>query len=130
MTDMCVNSCIGFTGPFRDKTICPVCQEARYENVRQKNKVSTQPRKQFITIPIGPQIQAQWRSEKAAYNMGHRRRAMEWIVDKITQSLPIDEYSDIYSSEEFTRAVLEGDIKPDDTVLMLSIDGAQLYQHK
>jgi hypothetical protein len=130
MTDMCVNSCIAFTGPFGNHTNCPVCQEARYKKVIQRHKLSLRPRKQFLTIPVGPQIQAQWRSEKGAYDMGHRRCVMEIIVPTVLQHLPINEYNDVYCSQEFIQAVLEDDIKPDDTVLMLSIDGAQLYQHK
>jgi Transposase family tnp2 len=62
--------------------------------------------------------------------MGHRRCAMVPLLDRLSQGLPLEEYNDVYCARAFTQAVLDGDIKADDTVLMLSIDGAQLYQHK
>jgi hypothetical protein len=130
MTDMCVSLCIAFTGPFGNHTICPVCQEACYKEVIQRHKLSLWLQKQFLTIPVSPQIQVQWHSEKSAYDMGHHQRAMEIIVPTVLQHLPINEYNDVYCLQEFIQAVLKDDIKHDDMVLMLSIDGAQLYQHK
>ncbi|KAJ3831073.1 hypothetical protein F5878DRAFT_507534, partial [Lentinula raphanica] len=29
--DMCINSCVGFTGPFSELEVCPYCGEDRYE---------------------------------------------------------------------------------------------------
>ncbi|KIM38897.1 hypothetical protein M413DRAFT_75522, partial [Hebeloma cylindrosporum] len=52
--DMCFNSCVGFTGPFTDEKACPTCGEPRYE----ENRNTEIPRKQFHTIPLGPQLQA------------------------------------------------------------------------
>jgi hypothetical protein len=31
LEDMCINSCIGYTGPYLDWTHCPICSESRYE---------------------------------------------------------------------------------------------------
>jgi hypothetical protein len=62
--------------------------------------------------------------------MGHCRCAMVPLLDRLSRGLPPEEYNDVYSAHAFTQAVLDEDIKCDDTVLMLSIDGAQLYQHK
>jgi hypothetical protein len=39
-------------------------------------------------------------------------------------------YDDIYHGEDYLEAVIRGDIGPDDTVLLFSIDGAQLYEKK
>jgi hypothetical protein len=50
--DMCYNSCVGYTGPFADLDCCPKCRQERYDPLHA-GKV---PRKQFHTIPIGPQL--------------------------------------------------------------------------
>lgn len=31
MHDMCINTCVGFTGPFGDLQHCPECGEAQYD---------------------------------------------------------------------------------------------------
>ncbi|KAH9053635.1 hypothetical protein EDB87DRAFT_1545318, partial [Lactarius vividus] len=62
MTDMCYNSCVAFTGPFSGLRTCPECSEARYETITRGKKLVLVPRKQALTIPVGPQIQAQYRS--------------------------------------------------------------------
>jgi len=60
--DMCVNSCLAYTGPFSELSTCPYCNEPRYEappSESHRRKNVHIPRQQFHTIPIGPQIQAQ-----------------------------------------------------------------------
>ena len=37
---------------------------------------------------------------------------------------------DLYHGKDYLDAILHGDIDEDDMVMMLSIDGAQLYQNK
>jgi hypothetical protein len=39
-------------------------------------------------------------------------------------------WSDFIDGSDYIHAVAEGKIKDDDTVLMMSIDGAQLYKSK
>jgi hypothetical protein len=53
--DMCVDTCAAFTGPFRDLDCCPICSAPRY------HCGTRDPRRQFITIPLGPVIQALYR---------------------------------------------------------------------
>lgn len=36
-TDMCVNTCLAFTGPFRDLDKCPECGESRYEDQKKRS---------------------------------------------------------------------------------------------
>ena len=130
MTDMCNDSCVAFTGPYSDLRACPECSTPRFETVSRGSKRVTVPRKQALTIPIGPQIQAQYRSREGAWNMGHRRRVMEPLLAKLNAGGSIDAYEDVYCSSILLDAARRGDLKPDDTLLMLSIDGAQLYQSK
>lgn len=52
--DMCINSCVGYTGPYLQLEDCPECGEARY-TISGRKKI---PRAVFNTIPVGPQLQA------------------------------------------------------------------------
>jgi hypothetical protein len=130
MTDMCSKSCVAFTGPFSKLLMCPECSSEWYETVTQGNKCITVPHKQALTIPVGPQIQAQYRSCEGAWNMGHWCRVMEPLLARLCAGGSIDTYSDAYCSSILIDAAMQGDLTSDDIVLMLSIDGAQLYQSK
>jgi len=122
--DMCIKSCVAFTGPFADLESCPRCQAPRYdpgelEKSRGEKKV---PRKQFTTFPVGPQIQARWKHPDTAKKMLYRQM---WTRDGGT-----GDYDDILSGTAYLDAVENGNIKGYNTVLMFSIDGAQLYRDK
>ena len=126
---MCVDSCIGFTGPFADLDECPRCHKSRYDekklaNSNGKNKV---PRKVFTTFALGPQLQSRWKSPEMAQKMLYR-----W--DKTQAELDRDDtnhiYDDIFCGWDYLEAVEKGRIEEYDTVVMLSIDGAQLYRNK
>jgi hypothetical protein len=127
--DMCVNTCIAFTGPFSELDTCPECAEPRYDtqNSRADKKVG---RWQFYTLPIGPQLQVLWRSPESARSMRHRSERTQQIIDELQETGTIAEYDDIYQGSDYLRAVNEGRITANDMVLLLSIDGAQLYQSK
>jgi hypothetical protein len=60
---MCINSCAAFTGPFSNLAECPICHEARYIDKTES------PWQEFYTIPIGPQLQALWRTEEGVQNI-------------------------------------------------------------
>lgn len=51
MRDMCINSCMGYTGAYADLQACPFCGQLRHN--REKD-----PRKQFTTLPLATQLQA------------------------------------------------------------------------
>ena len=70
--DICINTCMAYTGPFLDLEICPYCSEPRYDPITfasTQRKVTCQ---KFYMLPIGPQIQALWSSPESAENMMHR----------------------------------------------------------
>jgi hypothetical protein len=127
-TDMCLKSCIAFTGPFADLERCPECHESRYDD-KKPGKV---PFKRFYTIPLGPQIQAQWKTPEGANRMRYRNRKTEAIRAKFNQipGEPIDVYEDIYDGYQYLEAVRSGLIKEDDTLVLFTLDGAQLYRDK
>ncbi|KDQ14423.1 hypothetical protein BOTBODRAFT_110097, partial [Botryobasidium botryosum FD-172 SS1] len=129
--DMCVNSCIGFTGPFADLEACPECAAPRYDPLTWESLGKKVPQQTFYTIPIGPTIQALWRSSDGATAMKYRRQNTAAILEALRQTHGIiDSYDDYTYGEEYLSAVADGRIGEHDTVLMFSADGAQLYRHK
>ncbi|KAF8444064.1 hypothetical protein L210DRAFT_3338469, partial [Boletus edulis BED1] len=66
--DMCPGSCIGFTGPFSDLESCPLCHKSQWDEAKLdasggRMKV---PAKRFVTLPLGPQLQALFRDPETA----------------------------------------------------------------
>jgi len=130
---MCVKSCVGFTGPFADLEQCPNCGEACYKekDLEESNGERKLPRKVFTTFPVGPQLQARWKHPQTAKDMFYRWDRTEELRRERGQSDdPPDIYDDILCGESYLNLVNDGTIDEYDTVLMLSIDGAQLYEHK
>jgi hypothetical protein len=125
--DMCINSCLAYTGVWRDLESCPLCGEPRFIQMEKKKKA----RQTFHTLPIGPQLQALWWSPEGADNMRYRERRTQELLDELHQTggnLAI--YNDIFCGSDYLEEVVAGRIKSGDMVLLFSIDGAQLYQSK
>ena len=130
---MCVDSCVGFTGPFADLESCPRCGKSRYDQkkLEESGGILKVPRKVFTTFPVGPQLQARWKSPKTAEKMSYRWRKTQELRQQREGSPGISEvYDDVLSGDAYLSAVEAGSIGEYDTVLMLSIDGAQLSEHK
>ncbi|KAF8546051.1 hypothetical protein OG21DRAFT_1427996, partial [Imleria badia] len=131
---MCPNTCLAFTGPFGDLDECPLCQASQWNQVKLQGtggrvKVLAQ---QFTTIPVGPQLQARNRSSASARSMCYLwEKTQELFHDIVaTRSPDIPLVNDIVMGWDFLGAVLDSDIKEHDIVLMVSLDGAQLYESK
>lgn len=130
--DMCLKGCVGFTGPFKDLLQCPTCHEHRYDQVAlaASKKKKQIPRQQFYSLLLGPQIQAQWAHTEGAKAMRYGANQMKANLAEITKNggCPLV-YTDIFSGsallERFTH-----EIKEDDTMVLFSVDGAQLYRNK
>ncbi len=73
--DMCQDTYVGFTGPFVDCDRCPICGRDRYQSGTQE------PNRQFITIPLGPVLQALYNLLETADNMHYREWATAEILD-------------------------------------------------
>ena len=131
--DMCVDSCVGFTGPFASLESCPHprCGKPRYDPVQleRSNGKTKIPQKSFATFPLGPQLQSRWRSPQMAQKMHYRRNKTKDLFRERDEGSTGD-YDDILSGYAYLEAVEEGRIKDHDTVLMLSMDGAQLLRNK
>ena len=129
---MCVETCVGFTGPYANLENCPKCGAPRYKEKELKesggeNKI---PRKVFSTFPVGPQIQARWKDPRTAHDMRYRWERTQEIHRARALGILPDVLDDLISGEAYLELVAEGKIKEYDTVLMLSVDGAQLYESK
>ncbi|KAJ7138746.1 hypothetical protein C8R43DRAFT_821564, partial [Mycena crocata] len=132
---MCIESCIAYTAHFSNLEHCMKCGESRYDPVAlaRSGGLTKVARRKFDTIPIGPVLQALWRSKEGARLMRHRQtRTAAEILQQRTENgkVRIDQYDDIYHGQAYLDAVLDGRIRDDDTVLLFSTDGAQLYAMK
>jgi hypothetical protein len=63
--DMCINSCLCYTGHYADLLICPYCKEMRH-NARGRA------RRRFSYIPLIPRLRALWENEDMAKLMEYR----------------------------------------------------------
>jgi hypothetical protein len=131
MTDMCINTCLAYTGPFAELDSCPYCSQPRYDPAATLAGEPKRSRRQFHTLPVGPQLQAIWRNPEDAKAMRHRVQETRKILEELEQNNYEQAlFDDVYSGSDYLDAVRDGKIADDDMVLMLSIDGAQLYQSK
>jgi hypothetical protein len=130
---MCINSCIAYTGPFSDLDECPHCQEPPYDPIalEASGGITQNPRREFHTIPLGPQLQALWRTPRAADNMEYRNRRTAEVAEELDANDGINNaFEDFLHGSDNLDAVSDEHITSDDIVLLLSIDGAQLYASK
>ena len=129
---MCINSCLGFTGPYSDLDRCPKCGESRYneKDLAESEGRRKVPRQVFTTFPISPQIQACWKNPCTAKDMFYQWEKTEELLRDLASGEPLGIFDDILSGRAYLDLVDEGLVGKYDTVLMLSIDGAQLYCNK
>ena len=130
---MCINSCTAFVGPYADYDMCPECGQHRFDQIKftKSNGRIKNPRAVFHTIPIGPQLQALWRNPESAEKMHYRERRTQEIFDELERNDGlVDAYDDILTGSAYLNAVRDGRIKTEDMLLIISIDGAQLYESK
>jgi hypothetical protein len=130
---MCIKTCIGFTGPYSDLERCPDCGEHRYDQkeLRESEGLRKVPRKVFTTFPAGPQLQARWKNSQMAEAMLYHWRKTEELLAELeaTGKLPTV-LDDILCGADYLKLATEGKIKKYDSVLLLSLDGAQLCDNK
>jgi hypothetical protein len=119
--DMCVKSCLAYTGPYASLEACPRCYESRY------CPGTTNPRKRFTTIPIGPVIQAFYGSRDIAEHMHYLEKKLAENLERARlNGGRLDIYDDTACGQSLLDAWSRGDFKRTDVALQFSIDGAQL----
>ena len=132
LDDMRINSCLAFIGPYADLMLCNKCGEACYHVIRVGQTEKRVSRKQACTIPLGPQIQALRRSPRGAAAMRYQDQKVMQIYDALNK-LQSDEnfvYDDIFCGNDFLELSEKYKLTSDDTTVLFSLDGAQLYQNK
>ncbi|KAG6914757.1 hypothetical protein DXG01_015507 [Tephrocybe rancida] len=123
--DMCIDSCVAFTGPYHDAVTCPTCGQDPLDSKTKK------PRQQFNTIPSGPQLQALKRHLLSAIAMKYRQCQTETLQRLLRdQGGDMKVFDDILSGTKYHEAINDGRIQPDDIVVMLLFDGTQLFENK
>ena len=128
--EVCINSCMGYTGPWADLDTCLLCKESRWDPLKSTPRKKV-PCQQFTTIPLGPQLQALWRTPEGAESMKYRRQRTADVLAEIeANDGNILAYDDILCGSDYLNRVVSGEIKSDDIVLVFSMDGAQLYRKK
>ena len=130
--DMCINSCHAFTGPFADLKNCKLCNEPRFDPTEYARSGKEIPRQQACTIPLGPQIQALRRSKEGAEAMRYRDKKTAKVIEAFNIAQSSDEliYDNIFCGHDYLDLTEKLSLTEDDTTVILSIDGAQLYQNK
>ena len=119
--DMCIDTCAAFTGPFADLESCPRCGQPRYDpdKLEKSGGKIKVPRRKFAMFPVGLQIQAHWKYPEMAKKMLYQQTR--------TNEGETGDYDDVFSGKAYLDAVDAGTIKEYNTLLMFSIDSAQLY---
>ena len=122
---MCKNSCVAFTGPFVDLDKCPKCDQPKLCPMTKR------PHQEFHTLLLGPILQALWRDPSGARKFDYRRLITRAIVNELQMNAGnLSSYDDFFYGSDYLERVRKGEISDNDIVLMLSVDGAQLYAHK
>ena len=124
--DTCIQSHVAFITMYAHLDVCPEHGKAHYDPDRFAKTGVKVPRKQFMTIPIGPVIQALYCSTQTAQQMHYFLEQ----VSQLAQQHSIDSYYDTCCSTEFLELYRSGSLKIGNIFVQLSIDGAQLFQDK
>ena len=124
VNDMCPKTCMAYTGPLKARESCLRCGQTRLDPITKK------PRQQFYTLPIGPVIQAMKREKITAKKMDYFcKRAREALAEHMATGC-VSSFNDICCGTDILQQFHSEKITDDDTVLMMSFDGAQLYRNK
>jgi len=126
--DMCINTCLAYTGPFAPLTNCPFCGEHQYKHHLHVD--SKTPCHQFVTLPLGPQLQALWRHPISVAKLRDRLRHTAVLLAQCNTDGGIQDYDDVCCGSEYLDLVESGQISENDVLLALSMDSAQLYWNK
>ena len=121
--DMCINSCLAFTGPWQELHTCPKCNKPQYDPATKK------PRQVFQTIPLGPLLQGlrldACNAEDLQYHL-----ILQSQIDQYLSQGSLSFFADFMHGQASNEAMQNGHIWEDDFMLMMSFDGAQLYASK
>ncbi|KAG1754137.1 hypothetical protein EDB19DRAFT_1595385, partial [Suillus lakei] len=83
--NMCINSCMAFTGLNSHLLMCSICSEAHYDPIKFKQSGGKEkvPRAVTTMFPLGPQLQALYHDPKSAEDMEYCRQQTEKMFDEL-----------------------------------------------
>lgn len=130
--DMCPQSCIAYTGALADRDKCTECGTSRWDELKSSvdRKV---PARTFTTIALGPQLQALYAEPKSARAMNYRKEKTKTVIEEARLpdgTIQVTKFDDVFSGTAYLEQYVDGTITDDDILLLLSMDGAQLYEYK
>ena len=130
---MCIKSCLAFTGPYANLDRCPDCRESRYKekDLLESDGLRKAPRQVCTTFPVGRQLQALRKNPQTAKDMAYLWvKTLELLRGRTESGNPPDILNVILCGKSYMDLVDDKKIGEFNSVLMLSIDGAQLYESK
>ena len=126
--DMCVNTCLAYTGTFATLIECLFCGEQQYQ--QHLDIDSRTSHCQFVTISIGPQLQALWWHPISVAKLWDCLWHTTVLLAQHNTDGGIQDYNNICCGAEYLDLVESGQICDNNMLLVLSMDSAQLYQDK
>jgi hypothetical protein len=80
---------------------------------------------------LGPILQALWQEPSSTQRFQYCQTITSAIIAELeTDEGNLSSYNNIFYGADYLKNVKKGSISDDNIVLMLSMDGAQLYAHK
>ncbi|KAJ7458068.1 hypothetical protein FB451DRAFT_1341823 [Mycena latifolia] len=94
-------ACVAYTEPYSELEACPECGQSRWDPVRLAESEGSFKiaRQVFHTIPLGPQLQALWRSEEGAQSMDYIRAVRDGKEKDMLLMFSIDG-AQLYATKE------------------------------
>ena len=131
--NMCPNMCLAYTGPLAHLDACSICGKSRWNQQRLQGsdgRVKQVPAQTFTTILLGPQLQARNCSPESPRAMCYLYERTQWILHEFRDTQSISIIDDIAMGWDYLGTILKRDITEHDIVVMVSLDGTQLYSSK
>lgn len=116
--DMCLNSCMAYTGPLSAHNTCLYCDELRYNS-------NGNPHQTFDTIFILFAIQTLMRHPEMATEMGYFSQQLKELLNQLKLGNDIDIFNDIACRYNVLQAAANQDIMEHDILLMLFLMDAR-----
>ncbi|XP_006460471.1 hypothetical protein AGABI2DRAFT_220514, partial [Agaricus bisporus var. bisporus H97] len=124
---MCPQGCTAYTGPLSELEDCPTCLTSRWDplKLQQGTKTAAQ---SFTTITLGGQLQNLYSTPQGARNMRYRR---EKTLERLrNDNCAPSSFHDFTDGSDYLKQCQNNKITDNDILLMISLDGAQLYEHR
>jgi len=140
--DMCLNSCIAYTGEYAGLNACPyiptsatiACGAARYKQIGVKDNLKM-PRAQLTVLPVKATIQALYANQHSSRLVQQQDQTLKRVLQLTADAMNTSKqsYSDFSNSKIHTEIHYKSlglFQDPRDIAFALSTDGAQLTMKK